>query len=201
MAPNPLPNSVQILCSSQKAFCDLRVSFHCLTACVLILVLCFPSVPKCFKLPDALNHQSSLLSLGTLFCLIKMSPPNWFLVHSRCSSRVENQEFSFGHAKYTVYLWEIQMEMSCLEFWGKVRTGNVGLGGSSIERVFKAERLDEINSEMSPERKEKGLQVGWVHWPAPAHGGGYFSQIRTTLFGANWANSKGPTISDPKCTL
>ena len=116
MAPSPLLNSVQILCSSQKAFCDLRVSFHCLTACVLILVLCFPSVPKCFKLPDALNHHSSLLSLGTLFCLIKMSLPNWFLVHSRCSSRVENQEFSFGHAKYTVYLLDIQMEMSgCLD--------------------------------------------------------------------------------------
>lgn len=79
-----------------------------------------------------------------------------------------------------IYLLETQVEMSCLQFWGKVRTGNVGLGGSNTEIVLEAEGLEETPCGMSTDRKEKGLQEGRVCWPAPAHGG-YSIQVRVTL--------------------
>ena len=65
MVAGHFPNSVQILCGSQKAFRDL-FSLYCLATCVLSLGLCISSVPNCFKLPDALNHHNSLLSLRAL---------------------------------------------------------------------------------------------------------------------------------------
>jgi len=65
MVAGHLPNRVQILCGSQKAFHDL-FSLHCLATCVLSLVLCISSLPNCFKLPDALNHHNSLLSMGAV---------------------------------------------------------------------------------------------------------------------------------------
>lgn len=154
MAPNPLPNSVQILCSSQKAFCDLRVSFHCLTtACVLILVLCFPSVPKMFQAPRCTEPSEFSFISGHTVLSDKCLPLIDFWYIQDAAQRVENQEVQFWTCQ--VYNTYEKSKWKC-HAWSSEERSELGmwvLGGSSIERVFKAERLDEINCEMSPEKK------------------------------------------------
>lgn len=42
------------------------------------------------------------------------------------------------------YLLDFQIKMLHLDFYGKVRTGNVDLAVTSVETVFEAEGLDEV---------------------------------------------------------
>ena len=96
----------------------------------------------------------------------KKSLPNWLLVNSRPSSRVKNQEFSFGYAKYKIPRHPSGNVMS-----GILRKGQnceCGFGRQQHRNGLEAEGLDEINCGMSPDRKEKVLQEGWACWPAPA---------------------------------
>lgn len=105
---------------------------------------------------------------------------------------VKNQEFSFGYAK---------CKISIRHSGASIISGEQGIRVWQVAaQKWSLKPRGLMKSSVGWARTEKRKSSRRAEWAlAPAHGG-YSFQIRGTLLGAKWANSKGPTTSDPKCT-